>query len=214
MKCCSQCESLERMFDDEVAREELELYREEGPAKETQMLLDAILARQVNGLTLIDIGGGVGAIQHELLKAGVEHGVGVDASTAYLNAARLEAERRGHSDRMEYQYGDFVALAPQIEAADIVTLDRVICCYPDVETLVSLSSEHAKQLYGVVFPRDNIVYSFVQRVMNFYFRITRNPYRFFVHPTKVIEAILSGKGFHRTFRKTTWFWQVMVYERG
>lgn len=214
MKCCSQCEGLERMFDEEVAREELELYREEGPAKETQMLLDAILKRGARGLTLIDIGGGVGAIQHELLKAGVEHGVGVDVSTAYLNAARLEAERRGHAERMEYHHGDFVALAPQIEAADIVTLDRVICCYPDVAALVGLSSERATRFYGVVFPRDNVVYRFAQRVMNGYFRITRNPYRFFIHPTQVIEAILWAQGFRRTFRKTTWFWQVMVYERG
>ncbi len=213
MKCCSQCEGLERMFDDEVAREELALYREEGPAKETQMLLDAILKRGVRGLTLLDIGGGVGAIQHELLKAGVEQGVGVDASTAYLNAARLEAERRGHADRMAYHHGDFVALAPQIEAADIVTLDRVICCYPGVEALVRLSSERAKRFYGVVFPHDNTVYRFVQHVMNLYFRITRNPYRLFIHPTHVVEAILFGQGFRRAFRQTTWLWQVMLYER-
>jgi hypothetical protein len=213
VKCCSQCAGLERMFDESVAREELELYRNEGPAKETQMLLDAILERGVRGLTLLDIGGGVGAIQHELLKAGVEHGVGVDASTAYLNAARLEAERRGHAERMEYHHGDFVALAPQIEAADIVTLDRVICCYPDVEALVSRSSERARRFYGVVFPRDNAVYRFGQHVMNLYFRITRNPYRLFVHPTQVVEAILFGQGFHRIFRQTTWLWQVMLYER-
>jgi 2-polyprenyl-3-methyl-5-hydroxy-6-metoxy-1,4-benzoquinol methylase len=201
------------MFDSEVAREELEDYREHGPANETQILLDAILERSVRGLTLIDIGGGVGAIQHELLKAGVEHGVGVDVSTAYLNAARSESERLGHAERMEYQHGDFVALAPQIEAADIVTLDRVICCYPDVQALVGLSSERAKRFYGVVFPRDNAAYRFVQHGMNLYFRLSRNPYRFFVHPTQIVDSILTAQGFRRAFRRTTWFWQVLVYER-
>jgi magnesium-protoporphyrin O-methyltransferase len=201
------------MFDDKVAREELEAYRKHGPDNTTRLLLDAILERNVRGLTLIDIGGGVGAIQHELLRAGVEHGISVDASTAYLNAARSEAERLGHADRMEYRYGDFVALAPQIEAADIVTLDRVICCYPDVEALVGLSSARARRLYGVVFPHDNLVFRFGQRIINLYFRVTRNPYRSFIHSAQVVEAILARQGFYRAFRKTTWFWQVMLYER-
>lgn len=213
MKCCDQCEGLERMFDGEVAREELADYRENGPADTTRMLLDALIQRDVRGLTLIDIGGGVGAIQHELLQAGVDQGVGVDASTAYLNAARSESERLGHAERMDYRHGDFVALASQIEAADIVTLDRVLCCYPNVQALVGLSSERARRFYGVVFPRDNALYRLVQRLMNLYFRLARNPYRFFIHPTRTVDALLTAQGFRRAFRRTTWFWQVLVYER-
>lgn len=213
MKCCSQCEGLERMFDGEVAREELADYRENGPADTTRMLLDALIQRDVRGLTLIDIGGGVGAIQHELLQAGMEHGVGVDASSAYLSAAHSEAERLGYAARMKYWHGDFVALAPQIEAADIVTLDRVLCCYPDMQALVGLSSERARRFYGVVFPRDNALYRLVQRLMNLYFRLTRNPYRFFIHPTRTVDSLLTAQGFCRAFRRTTWLWQVLVYER-
>lgn len=214
MKCCNQCDGLERMFDDALAREELADYRENGPEDTTRLLLDAIRARGVAGLTLLDIGGGVGTIQHELLRAGVERGVNVDASTAYLDAARGEAERLGLADRMTFHHGDFVALAPQIEAADIVTLDRVICCYPDMQALVSLSASRARRFYGVIFPHDHALYRLLQRVMNLYFRLTRNPYRFFVHPTQAVEALLTAQGFRRAYRQTTWFWQVMLYERG
>jgi hypothetical protein len=55
---------------------------------------------------------------------------------------------------MSFQYGDFVALAPALSAADVVTLDRVICCYDDMPALVGRSAALAERLYGVVYPRD------------------------------------------------------------
>ena len=45
-------------------------------------------------------------------------------------------------------------MSDEIEAADVVTLDRVICCYPDMEALVGRSAERALRLYGLVHPRD------------------------------------------------------------
>ena len=49
----------------------------------------------VGGATLLDIGGGVGAIRHELLAAGATSVTSVDASGPYLDAARSESKRRG-----------------------------------------------------------------------------------------------------------------------
>ncbi len=91
-------------------------------------------------MALLDIGGGVGAIAHALLQVGARQATDIDASTAYLAAARDEAARRGLVDRMSFQHGDFVALAPTLPATDIVTLDRVICCYDNMPELVSLSA--------------------------------------------------------------------------
>ncbi|UCC73007.1 MAG: methyltransferase domain-containing protein [Gemmatimonadota bacterium] len=82
----------------------------------------------MEGATLLDIGGGVGVIQHELLDAGARGATGVEAVPRYLAAARGEAERRGHAERVDLVLGDFVELAGAIEPADMVTLDRVICC--------------------------------------------------------------------------------------
>ena len=121
------------------------------------MLLDAIRAEGVDGASLLDVGGGVGVVQHELLAAGVSSAVSVDASSAYLAVAKEEAERRGHADRLEQHHGNFVDVAPQIGQADIVTLDKVICCYHDVEQLVRLSSAKAKRVYAVVYPRYNLL---------------------------------------------------------
>ena len=129
MTCC-QCQGIEQMFDDRMARRQLRHYRRKGPAKATRRLLEAIAAGGIGGRTFIDIGGGVGAIQHDLMGRGAASGTSADASPAYLAAARTEAEARGYANRMRYVDGDFVEQAGELEAADIVTLDRVVCCYP------------------------------------------------------------------------------------
>lgn len=214
MKCCSQCQALEDMFDGKEAASDLASYRRGGPSRSTRRLLDALREVGVNGLTLLDIGGGVGAIQHELFKNGVQAAVDVDASSAYLAASREEAARQGHADRVQYLHGNFVDLAPEIEDADIVTLDRVICCFPDMPALVGLSSAKARRLYGVVYPRDVWWTRLGRSAVNLYMRLARSDYRFFVHPSAAVDAIVRGNGLSPRFRREGVFWQVVVYARG
>ena len=213
MKCCSQCDGLERLFDERTAERELLDYRRHGATDTTRALVETLTAHGVNDMTLLDIGGGVGAIQHLLAQAGVRQGVNVDASTAYQKAARREAQQIGYADRMTYQHGDFVALAPQIEPADIVTLDRVICCYPDMPALVNLSAARARRFYGLIFPRDVWWIKLARPLMNGFFRLQNNPFRFFVHPTEAVESLLRQQGMTRLFRRNMGMWQVMVYAR-
>lgn len=212
---CTHCKAAEDVFSAGWAQRELEDYRRKGAAKTTRLMLDRLKEAGVAGATLLDIGGGVGAIQHELLDAGIAQGVDVDASSAYLNAARLEAERRGTSDRMVYLHGDFVDLAPDIEAADIVTLDRVVCCYPHMEQLVDLSSARAKRLYALIYPRDNWLTRTGIPLFNLLaFRMWGNPFRTFVHPTPQIDRILRENGLRRWFHHYVGLWQVAIYQRG
>src|SRR5712671_2640325 len=145
---CPHCQGAEKVFDAGTARGDLEEYRQHGPAKTTRLLLNAIRKAAHDDKTLLDIGGGVGAIQHELLADTVQSAVHVDASTAYLGASQEEAAKRGHRERVTYLHGNFVEVAPEVAPADIVTLDRVLCCYPDMPALVTASISHAKQLYG------------------------------------------------------------------
>ena len=211
--CCRQCQGIEVFFDEKEARRELKNYRKKGPAKTTQMLVDAILEEGVDRRTLLDIGGGVGAIQNELLKAGAASARSVDASTAYIDAATEEARRQGHSDRVDIRHGNFVDIASEIEQAEIVTLDRAICCYHDMESLVGLSAAKATKLYGLVYPRNTwgarIVFSF----FNLFFRLRRNPFRVFLHPTASVDALVRRSGLERLHYQQTLVWQVVVYGR-
>jgi magnesium-protoporphyrin O-methyltransferase len=210
---CPHCRGVDKIFDQGTAERELRAYRAHGPGKTTRLLIAALKAAGVADRTLIDIGGGVGAIQHELLKGGAHSAIAIDASAAYLHAAKQEAERQGHTNRVAYQQGDFVELAPQLPQADIVTLEKVICCYPDMRALVGLSSARAGKLYGVVFPRDTWWMRLAGLVVNIFPWLQRNAFRFFVHPTEAIESVIRANGLERRYYRKTLLWQVIVYTR-
>ncbi len=137
----------------------------------------------------------------------------VDASTAYLGASQEEADKRGHRDRVTYVYGNFVELAPEIAPADIVTLDRVLCCYPDMPALVAASTSHARHLLGVIYPRDTWWTRLGGRAENLWFWLRRNPFRIFVHPATAVDAAIRASGFSPRFQKNSGIWQVVLYGR-
>lgn len=213
MNCC-QCQGIEDLFNEKAVSKELEQYRQKGPDKTTRMMTGAFKAEEIRGCSLLDIGGGIGAVQHELLDAGMSSALDVDASQAYITAARREAQRRGLSDRTRFFHGNFVDLAPSIEPADVVTLNRVICCYPDMEKLVDLSAARAKKLYSLVYPRDMWWVRLGVAVINYFMGLRKSAFRTFVHPSRQVEAIIHRHGFTRRFYQQTLVWQVVVYARG
>ncbi len=212
MTCC-QCQGIEEQFNQKLVERELQKYRKKGPGKPTRILLEAIQSAGVEGLTLLDIGGGVGAIQNELFKFGLRQATEVEGSSAYLQAAKKEAERHSYLDQVNFIQGDFVEMVKEISTADIVTLDKVICCYPDLQTLVGLSSQKAGKIYGVIYPVDTWWMKFGVRIPNFFFKIKDNPFRLYVHPTQAIEALIRESGLKRKFYRKLFMWHVAVYQR-
>ena len=212
MKCC-QCQGIEALFDNSIAAAELKRYRKKGPVKTTQILLDAIKDNGLARMSLLDIGGGVGVIQHELIKAGIERAMDVEASTAYIESSKDEAHRHGWAERAEHHHGDFVELADEIPAADIVTLDRVICCYHDMPAQVKTSVNKARKLYGLVYPRENWWTKLAFAIQNLLLWFRRNPFRMFIHSTDAVHSMVCSSGFRQRFFRKTLFWQIVVYER-
>jgi magnesium-protoporphyrin O-methyltransferase len=211
---CSQCLGIERFFDEAVARRELRRYRRRGPAKTTRMLVEGLARQGVAGATFLDVGGGIGAVHHELVAAGAAEGTCVDASPAYVEAARSEAAERGNAARVRYDLGDFVDLQSEVGAADLVALDRVVCCYPDMAALVDATATRARQAYGLVYPRDTRFVKAMIAILNLVQRLRRHPFRVFVHPTSEVEGRLRAAGLERASRATTFMWQVVVFRRG
>jgi hypothetical protein len=212
MSSC-QCQGIEATFDQAEAERKLREYRKKGAPATTRTLISALQAAGLQGRTLLDVGGGVGAIQLALLKAGVPSAVSVDASPAYVETARQEARRQGLGERIEYHQGDFVALAGTIPPADIVTLDRVLCCYDDMPALVRASAERARHLYALVYPRDAAWVRLGVAIVNLFQRLRGSAFRAFVHPTAAVDALLQENGLHRHFYKRSGFWQIAVYAR-
>lgn len=201
-------------YDAKLAASELAKYRTDGPRPWTRTLIEALKAEGVEGSTLLDIGGGIGAIQQELLDAGVAKAISVDASAAYLDAAREESKRRGHDDRVTYHHGDFVELAEAIPLADIVTLDRVLNVYPDWQRLAALSAARAQRLYGLVYPRNTTVVKVVISAINMRMRLKGQDVRAAVVPAEAIEEIAGENGLRpHLVQDVGPAWQVAVYRR-
>ena len=212
MPAC-QCQGIEDLFNEKTVKRELRTYRRKGPEKTTRMLIQALQREGVQGASLLDIGGGLGALQHGLLASGAASAIDVDASQSYLIAAREEAARRGLQDRVRFIFGNFVDEAAGIDAADIVTLDRVLCCYDDMHRLVDTSAARARRLYGLVFPIDTWWSRLAMRLLNAFMALQKNQYRGFIHSTADIEKLIAGYGLTRRYYARSGFWQVAVYAR-
>lgn len=211
---CDQCMGIETKFNRKYVAEKYKKYSKHGPKITTLCLLNALQSEDIRGMTLLDIGGGLGDIQHALLKSGASSALNVEGSEAYIEACKAEAARLGHASSIRHLHGDFVKMAAYIPMADIVTLDRVICCYPDMPQLVNLSAQKALRFYGVVYPRDAW---WVKLAMQIYYNLRyflqNNPMRNFVHPTEEVEAIVRESGLNRHFFREMGPWQVVVFAR-
>lgn len=212
MDACG-CDDFASIFDRRTAERDRDRYHKKGPDRTTRMLLDMIRPSLATGSTVLDVGGGIGVIDHELLLAGAGHAALVDAAPAYLEVARQEARRQNLLDRIEFVDGDFVRCAAGIDVADIVTLDRVVCCYSDVEALVCLSAARARMVYGLVLPRDGWLIRLGLRLVNLGFRIRRRTYRAYAHPNTMIDRLAAANGLRPRSERATWFWRIVVYDR-
>jgi magnesium-protoporphyrin O-methyltransferase len=162
----------------------------------------------------MDVGGGVGALQLGLLEAGAARALNVDASPAYQEAARDEARVRGLTGKLTFRTGDVVELAPDIEPHDVVTLDRVLCCYPDVAALVDATAARAVRLWGAVLPRETWYMRLWMGVINAFQRLRRHPFRVYVHDVAAVRERMAGHGFGLVRESRTTCWEVWLFERG
>ena len=211
MTCC-HCQATDRQFDDAFAKRDLKRYRKKGPDKTTRLMIEALRSQRLSSAVLLDIGGGIGVLHHELLGEPVSSAIHVEASSAFVEIARQEAERRGHGERVTFALGDFVDLAAQLPEADVVALDRVICCYPELESLVGLSAAKASRLYLVSFPRWRWLVRLGNAFENTVRKLKRDAFRTFVHPQTEIEALLDGAGLRCCYRRRTFLWEVVGYQ--
>lgn len=210
---CCQCEGIASQFGAKTARRELRRFRRGGPMKSTRLLIEDLRTAGVQDASLLDIGGGIGAVHHILLDAGAREAVHVDVSTDYIEAARDESARRGHGERVTFIHGDFVQVAPTLPGADIVALDRVICCYPDMEVLVAAAAEKTRRILGAVYPRDVWWMRLSVGAVNAFMRARGTAFRVFVYRPADIDAELRRHGLARRTLRRTVAWEVVTYER-
>jgi magnesium-protoporphyrin O-methyltransferase len=212
MECCNN-EIIEKQFDKDRETNRVKEYHSKGISKETRILVDALRSIGVDGYSLLDIGCGYGGIGIELLKSGVVKVENSEASLSYLEAAKIETEKNNFSDKTSFAYGNFVEIADKISAADIVTLDKVICCYDELEPLIKLSCKKTLKSYGLIYPRDSWWGKAAIGLENLIRKIKGNTFRVFVYPSKTVDDLVKDCGMKRIFHKELMVWQIVVYSR-
>jgi magnesium-protoporphyrin O-methyltransferase len=209
---CCQPGDLDDIFTSDRARADARDYRRKGVRGQARAIVE--LARQTaREGSVLEIGGGVGAIQVELLRAGAARALNVELSRSYEAAARELGEEAGVADRVERKIGDFVAEAADIPPADVVVLHRGVCCYPDAAALADRAAGHARTLLLLTMPVERWWMRLAAIAINLWPAITGSRFRFHVHPSATVTAAASAHGLRLTERRHGWIWQLLVFAR-
>jgi len=208
------CTAIDSFFNPRTARRELKRFRRRGPAKHTQALLTGIGQTPLpDGATLLDIGGGIGAIHHVLLDKGFSHATHVDAAIAYIDASKDETQRLGHVGRVSFRHGDFHELVSDAPEADVVTLDRVVCCDADYRTMLGGAADRARRLVAFTYPRPRAATRAFIGFGNWLSRTFLKGFQAYVHPPEDMARVLEEHGLRRRWSGGTWIWAAEVFER-
>jgi len=210
---CNCCEITDSAFSEKEAKSQLREYRRKGPPKQTRFLLEAIRSLYLKNAALLDIGGGIGVIHHELLEDVASTATHVDASSAYLKEAKNEAARLGHSNQVKFIHADFTDVEANLPRADVVTLDRVICCYPDYQRLLGAAARHSQRALALTYPREAWYIRMAWPLMNFFQSLRKDPFRVFLHPISEMDGLLRREGFKRVTVRRLFVWEMALYQR-
>ncbi len=212
MGCCSSSDGMDRFFSRGSARY-AKRFRRKGPDKTSRLLLQNLSRSGVASKRVLDIGCGTGGIHLSLLQSGAAFAEGVDVSLGMLEQAGALATELGVRNRVRYTHGDFAALSNVIEEADIVVLDKVLCCYADPFLLIRESTKKAKALLALSYPRSSWIAAVGFGFMHWLGGVLGWSFRPFYHDPGSLGCAVERNGFGEVFSGQTLIWQLKVYER-
>lgn len=213
MNCSLHCEDSRSVFGPDRAAADLRRYRRRGPDPSTRLILEELRRLPLEGTTVLDVGGGIGVLGLELMAAGAQRVVEVEASNAFLEVSQQQFSERGWGNRLQAVLGDFATLGERTEVADLVTLDRVVCCYPDYEVLLGRACDHARKVLALSFPRNRWYVRASIALENLWRRLRGSSFRAFVHSPRRLAVVMERSGLQRVAERGTPFWVVEVFHR-
>jgi magnesium-protoporphyrin O-methyltransferase len=209
-----QTKDIAETFDD-LAHDRCCKYKSKGLTASTEVLLGLLKENGLVGKTVLDIGCGTGFFALETLRQGASSCVGVDLSAAAIQEANEFAKESGLEDRATFQVSN--GASTQHASSDIVVMDKVLCCYPDANSLLKTASGSSSELLGFVVPRDQGLMKPLMRVgigvINLVERLRKTGFRLYLHPLRSLDKLLADNSFRESSRAKSRFWLVFLYKR-
>ena len=201
------------IFSERMARADARRYRRDGLDRTSRRIFDFVKAQGVEGRTVLEVGGGIGAIQIELLKAGASSAVSVELTPTYEGTARELLQEAGLADRVERKVMDFVEANGEVKTADIVIMNRVVCCYPDMPRLAGAAADYTGHLLVMSFPRSALWIRAALSLLNFSLWLTRRGFHVFVHDPSRIIRVTEERGLAPVLDQRGVLWTVAALRR-
>jgi magnesium-protoporphyrin O-methyltransferase len=185
----------------------------------TRSLLVELERADIRGSTVLDVGCGVGDLALATLERGAASVDGIDLGSASIEEARRMAVERDLAARATFVVGD--GARADLSPHDVVVVNRVFCCYRDVDALLERSLAAAGRLYAYTVPISRGLTGAFNRVAlllaNAWYALRPKrfgDFRTFVHDVAAIDRRVRDAGFSpiATGRRRV-IWQLAVYER-
>jgi magnesium-protoporphyrin O-methyltransferase len=208
--CCTPS-GYEELFSEKQARRDARRYRKKGLHAPARWIVDSVRFHSLEGASVLEPGGGVGAIDLELLKAGAGTATVVELSPGYEDEAAALAREAGLEGRVDRRLGDFAQ--DGVEPADVVVLHRVVCCYPDYEALLGAAADHARRVLVFTHPPRNIGSRAAFGAMNLVMRVRGKEFRAFAHPPQALLATVERHGFEPFAFRRRGIWRGIALAR-
>lgn len=210
--CCDP-DSYRATFSDRFARRMARRYRRHGLNSTQQRLVGFLVEHGIDGASILEIGGGIGEIQVELLRRGASSVTNLEISTSYEKEASELLNRSGMTGRVQRRFLDIATQPDEVGEADVVVMHRVVCCYPDYQRLVSSAAGHARRLLVYSHPPANPVTRLAIGWDNQLRRLRRNDFRAFVHPPDAMVEVAQQQGLTLRYRHRGLSWDVVGLKR-
>jgi SAM-dependent methyltransferase len=212
MSCCTPT-GYRTIFGAKTVERDARRYRRKGLAGSARWLLHALTGEGVSEASVLEVGGGIGGLQIELLKAGAAHATNVEIIDSYEAAAGALIADHRVGGQVERHIADFAEHPHEMPAADIVIMHRVICCYPDPDALMAAACDQARDRVAITIPRQVWWVKLGFSTMNAWFRLRRIAFQAYVHPPDRMLEVAASRDFHPAHHECDEFWESLILQR-
>ncbi len=209
MNCCSGTDRFFSFFAKSYARR----LEKKGFEKSQNQLFESLNSIGYDNQSVMEIGCGTGYFHQKMIQSGASRATGIDISKKMIDYAKSLASEKRLEDKTKYAIGDFVETYDQYDRHDVLVLDKVICCYPDSETLIKLSTDKCGKSYALSYPRDSLIPRISFGIVGFFLTLVNSGFKPKIYPVSWVVTQIEKAGFRRSKHWQDYFWISEVYQR-